>query len=98
MARMGERRGAYRVGGKVRERDNFEDLSIDGRTMLKRIFKNRGLGMDRINPLNAELNPICHLLTLPGGATIVVVSRLRVNLALDGNRWRAVLVVVIKCG
>jgi len=35
-----------------------------------------------INPLNAELNPICHLLALLGGATIVVVSRLGVN---DGN-------------
>jgi hypothetical protein len=33
----------------------------------------------KINPLNAELNPICHLLALLGGATIVVVSRLRVN-------------------
>jgi hypothetical protein len=33
----------------------------------------------RINPLNAELNPICHLLALLGGATIVVVSRLRVK-------------------
>jgi hypothetical protein len=33
----------------------------------------------RINPLNAELNPIWHLLALLGGATIVVVSRLRVN-------------------
>jgi hypothetical protein len=32
-----------------------------------------------INPLNAELNHICHLLALLGGATIVVVSRLRVN-------------------
>ena len=31
------------------------------------------------NPLNAELNPICHLLTLLGGATILVVSRLRVK-------------------
>ena len=31
------------------------------------------------NPLNAKLNPICHLLALLGGATIVVVSRLRVN-------------------
>ena len=29
------------------------------------------------NPLNAELNTICHLLSLLGGATIVVVSRLR---------------------
>jgi hypothetical protein len=33
----------------------------------------------KVNPLNAELNPICHLLALLGGATIVVVSRLRVN-------------------
>jgi hypothetical protein len=32
-----------------------------------------------INPLNAELNPICHLLALLGGATIVVISRLKVN-------------------
>ena len=31
------------------------------------------------NPLNAELNPICHLLALLGGETIVAVSRLRVN-------------------
>ena len=34
----------------------------------------------KINPLNAELNPICHLLALLGCATIVVVSRLRVNM------------------
>jgi len=33
----------------------------------------------KVNPSNAELNPICHLLALLGGATIVVVSRLRVN-------------------
>src|SRR5215510_1296041 len=31
-------------------------------------------------PLNAELNPTCHLLALLEGATIVVVSRLRVNI------------------
>ena len=31
------------------------------------------------NPLNAELNPICHLLALLRGATIVDVSRLRVK-------------------
>ena len=36
-----------------------------------------------INPLNAELNPICHLLALLGGATIVVVSRLRVKADLE---------------
>ena len=33
----------------------------------------------KVNPLKAELNPICHLLALLGGATIVVVSRLRVK-------------------
>jgi hypothetical protein len=35
--------------------------------------------ISQFNPLNAELNRICHLLALLGGSTIVVVSRLRVN-------------------
>ena len=43
-----------------------------------------------INPLNAELNPICHLLALLEGATIVDVSGLRVNhcsfLLVSGKR------------
>jgi hypothetical protein len=43
--------------------------------MLKNTLGNQ----ECINPLNAELNPICHLLALLGGATIVVVSRLRVK-------------------
>jgi hypothetical protein len=38
-----------------------------------------GRMFSKLNPLNAELNPICHLLALLGGATIVVVSRLGVN-------------------
>ena len=33
----------------------------------------------QFNPLNAELNPICHLLALLESATIVVVSRLWLN-------------------
>jgi hypothetical protein len=37
------------------------------------------LNSANFNPLNAELNPICHLLALLGGATIVNVGRLRVN-------------------
>ena len=45
-----------------------------------------------INPLNAELNPICHLLALLGGATIVVVSRLRVKSAA---MWQHILVVSV---
>src|SRR5215510_5517993 len=35
--------------------------------------------------LNAELNPNCHLLALLGGATIVVFSRLRVNVISLGT-------------
>jgi hypothetical protein len=34
---------------------------------------------EHFNPLNAELNPICHLLALLEGATIVDVSGLRVK-------------------
>ena len=37
------------------------------------------------NPLNAELNPICHLLALLGDATIVVISRLRVKKKKSGE-------------
>jgi hypothetical protein len=45
------------------------------------------------NPLNAELNPICHLLALLGGATIVVVSRLGVKVKFN----RAVCLVSALC-
>jgi len=31
------------------------------------------------NPLNAELNPICHLLALLGAHHVLYVSRIRVN-------------------
>jgi hypothetical protein len=41
-----------------------------------------------INPLNAELNPICRLLALLGGATIVVVSRLRVKTEKKIGSWK----------
>ena len=38
---------------------------------------------DNINPLHAELNPICHLLTLLGAHHILHVSRVRINLAFN---------------
>ena len=41
------------------------------------------------NPLKAELNPICHLLALLVGATIVVVSRLRVKGLKSGGGTRS---------
>jgi hypothetical protein len=38
---MGDRKGAYRVleEGDLREKDHLEDLGIDGRIILKWIFK-----------------------------------------------------------
>jgi len=38
---MGERRGVYRfvVGGKLWEKDHFEDPGVDGRIILKWIFR-----------------------------------------------------------
>ena len=37
------------------------------------------LYMHQFNPLNAELNPICHLLALLGAHPILHISRIRVN-------------------
>jgi hypothetical protein len=34
---------------------------------------------EKLNPLNAKLNPICHLLALLGAHHILHVSRIRVN-------------------
>ena len=40
VARIGDRRGAYRVlVGKMRERDHLEDLAVDGRIISELIFK-----------------------------------------------------------
>ena len=40
-----------------------------------------------LNPLNAELNPICHLLALLGAHPILHVSRIRVNIILPSMSW-----------
>jgi len=37
-----------------------------------------------LNPLNAELNPICHLLALLGAHRILHISRIRVKLEYLG--------------
>jgi hypothetical protein len=42
-----------------------------------------------INPLNVELNPICHLLALLGAHYILQVSRIRVNI-VDGGTTHSV--------
>jgi hypothetical protein len=49
-----------------------------------RIFSNKYKHND-INPLNAELNSICHLLALLGAHPILHVSRIRVKKSQDNN-------------
>jgi len=41
VANMGETRGVYRVymGGNLREREHLGDPSVDGRVILRRIFR-----------------------------------------------------------
>jgi len=47
---MGDRRGAYRVLGRdLRERDHFKDPGINGRIVLRWIFRKWDGGMDWID-------------------------------------------------
>jgi hypothetical protein len=39
------------------------------------------------NPLNSELNPICHPLALLGAHHILHISRIRVNFSQDRSNW-----------
>jgi hypothetical protein len=45
-------------------------------------MENQGTDGRLINPLNAGLNPICHLLALLGTHPILHVTRIRIKLAL----------------
>jgi len=94
---MGKRRGMYRVlVGKP-----------EGKKPLGR---SKCSWEDNINLLNAELNPICHLLALLGAHHIFHVSGLRVKvdvqevgrgdvdwieLAQDRDKWRALMTAVM---
>ena len=53
--------------------------NIDGET----VGRQRKAWEDEINPFNAELNPICHLLALLGAHHILHVSRIRVKTSCD---------------
>jgi len=48
----------------------------------------------KFNPLNAELNPICHLLALLGAHHILHVSRIRVNWLVRNMRGHVVAQLV----
>jgi len=53
---------------------------IEGRMEVTERRRRRGKQLlDDLNPLNAKLNPICHLLALLGAHPIFHVSRIRVK-------------------
>jgi len=96
-SKYGESRAAYKV--LVVKPEGKRPLGRPGRRWE-----------DNINPLNAELNPICHLLALLVAHLILHVSRIRVkmdlqevgcggmnwlDLAEHRNRWRAVVSAVM---
>jgi len=54
------------------------DINSDNRVMFNFQILNP-LHVAVFNPLNAELNPICHLLTLLGAHPILHISRIRVK-------------------
>ena len=52
--------------------------------------------LTRFNPLNADLNPICHLLVLLGAHHILHISRIRVNIVVAA--YPAFVYVVSRAG
>jgi len=70
VARMGERRDVYRV--------------LVGKPEGKRpLGRPRRRWQCNINPLNSELNPICHLMALLGAHHILHISGVRVKMDLQ---------------
>jgi len=53
----------------LKEKDHLKNVGVDGRIIFK-IY---------LNPLNAKLNPTCHLLELLGAQHILHVSGVRVK-------------------
>ena len=51
--------------------------------------------MEYFNPLNPELNPICHLLALLGAHHFLHLSRIRVKLLIGLLLWRALVNAVM---
>jgi hypothetical protein len=49
----------------------------------------------RFNPLNAELNPICHLLALLGAHHILHVSRIRLKYGVASQTVTIIIVTIV---
>jgi len=63
------------------QRPRYASITKTGQLMLYReiIAVCSQIHINTLNPLNTELNPICHLLALLGAHHILHVSRIRVN-------------------
>jgi hypothetical protein len=49
---MGERRGVYRISvGNLRERNHFQDPGVDGRKLLRWIFRKLVVGVEGIGSI-----------------------------------------------
>jgi hypothetical protein len=64
---------------KICNEENVQYLKMDNEDSFKVLSKNY-FCVTVFNPLNAELNPICHLLALLGAHHIFHISRIRVNI------------------
>jgi hypothetical protein len=66
---------------------NIDGITTDNRQLVAETFNNYFTSIaENINPLNAELNPIRHLLALLGAHHILHVSRVRVK-TTDRNAY-----------
>ena len=70
-----------------------------GKVQLCSFFNHCAIRQHVVNPLNAELNPICHLLALLGARHILHVSRIRVK-ATDRPLypWNDPVPIVLEAG
>jgi hypothetical protein len=71
VARMGERRGAYRaLVGKPEGRNHLEDPGVDGRIILKWIFErlDGGHGLDRSGSGSGQVAGFCKYGDEPSGS------------------------------
>jgi hypothetical protein len=81
------------VGKIERKSDRLQDVGLYVKIILKLSLERYGMrvvgshwtqGLVADNPLNAELNSICHLLALLGAHPILYDSRIRVNTEMFG--------------
>ena len=64
---------------------------VKGTMQAEGVWRNGDLReISGLNPLNAELNPICCLLALLGAQHFLHVSRIRVNTEEVAGDWRKV--------